>query len=227
MQIGLYIEYDRYQNAFECRACDRLFYSQRAAQQHLVNSSNHDYCNECAREFPTWTSLQQHLKMSKAHQVVSQTFTCPIQTCSKVFQRMSEMSSHIESVHSSRSQVEHFIRANDPNGRITTKAIGYIDPDHDWSRYTMNQLGQYCNIGSRQYECPYDSCSRLFQSASNLWNHVNSSQHQRKSYHCPGCSRQYISISGMFKHWEYGCPNQQAAAQVISDTINAMRKLIL
>ncbi len=151
---------------------------------------------------------------SIAHLDFSQFLLCPVETCSKVFSRMSEWSNHVESVHALRGH------PLEPNRLILTK-------EHDWSRYSMQQLGHNCCIGPREYECPYDHCNRLFQNASNLWNHVNSSQHQRRSYHCPGCSKQFIRVSGMFKHWEYGCPNKEAAANAFAQTMQSFQRLRL
>ncbi|KAH9915944.1 uncharacterized protein BXZ73DRAFT_106010 [Epithele typhae] len=51
----------------ECYPCDRWFNSEQALEQHLENSSAHNYCSSCERDFASSGALEQHYSQSKRH----------------------------------------------------------------------------------------------------------------------------------------------------------------
>lgn len=180
------------------------------------------YCSRCDREFRNQAALNQHIQMSAIHQPVQQSVKCPV--CAKNFSRMSEMASHMET-HATRAAIEQYVRGTDKNNIITRPMIEWNSNQQDFSNYTSAQLARDCQVRGG-YECPYDECNfKIFATPSNLWSHVNSKRHCRMAYHCPGCAKQYVSIGGLFKHFEYGCSNASGAAQGFQHITNSMSRL--
>jgi hypothetical protein len=215
------IEYQEEYNEWFCGRCSKWMSSLNGANCHIRTSKQHNYCEKCDRDFPTVSSLNQHLANSTRHRP-EVAYNCPV--CNKQFCLMSQVAAHVESVHSSRREIEQFVRKNDPSNIITSRTIGWRDDnDHDFSRFSMEQLARHCYFNDQNYfECPYDDCNRALNSKSNLWNHVNSNRHINRAYHCPGCRKGYISVAGLFMHFERGCPNKEMAAKGVGSIMNVI-----
>ena len=53
-----------------------------------------------------------------------------------------------------------------------------------------------------EWECYL--CHRGFGTVRALDQHLNSSVHRQKTYHCPkpACGREFTALAGLFGHWE-------------------------
>ncbi|KAI8899200.1 hypothetical protein BC833DRAFT_619608 [Globomyces pollinis-pini] len=215
--------FDSYDGQYKCIPCDRWFVNRNSGLQHLTMSVYHDYCVKCDKEFSSHVSLQQHLNTSNAHVENSLNLKCP--NCNARFNRYSQLANHVETKHSSRRAVENYIRSQDQYNVVTVPMIGWNQSDDDFSQYSSSTLAEFCYKGYQHYECPYNDCYKVLQSASNLWNHVNSKAHSKYAYHCPGCRKTFVSVGGLFTHFEYGCRNREEAAQGFAQMMNSMRTL--
>ena len=89
------------------------------------------------------------------------------------------------------------IRQRDPNGVITNKQIEWHKESN--ISYTVTKLA----FNGSFWECYI--CHDEFSTKNGLNSHVNSPVHKQKVYHCPNlknCSRQFVSLGGLFGHLE-------------------------
>lgn len=208
---------DHWAPEFPCEKCTLIFRSQEAADRHMEEKSHfRNYCAACKRRFQNENNLQmvgisstrvalnahqfpQHLR-SKVH--LGSRIACPF--CKTGFTTASGLTHHLEtgSCPNARSLnrdiIYKMIRERDPNGVVTKKQIEWHgDESASYSVTNRAFNGQY-------WECYL--CHRLFNKARYLEQHLNSSAHRQKGYHCPNlkvkCGKEFITLAGLFNHLE-------------------------
>ncbi|KAI5812821.1 hypothetical protein BZA77DRAFT_346724 [Pyronema omphalodes] len=80
---------------------------------------------------------------------------------------------------------------------------------------TFEGLKSYFQPLFNKYCCP---CGKKFHNTHAMWQHVQSIAHQKKTFHCIGCQKYFISSSALLQHQESGsCRIDAETAFVAAD----------
>lgn len=177
----LYVEYG-------CHACDRVFASEHAAQQHMDALNHHapDFkCDSCPLRCNTWEACVHHMN-NTGHWIW--TFEC--ETCEARFNTQQAVEEHME-------EENHYSYQYD------CETCDYLFPTaYDRDRH-QQQEGHYKHLYCKD-------CNRYFQNANNLSQHKKSRIHQGFDTICPFCNNGFVTATGVTHHLESGsCPNAQ------------------
>ncbi|KAJ5731802.1 uncharacterized protein N7483_006310 [Penicillium malachiteum] len=203
---------------FPCETCNCIFSSNKALQAHM-SAKRHwkNYCKSCDRQFQNENNLRavcipkcksmnhaadlnsiQHLN-SKVHRGTD--MKCPF--CRTGFVTASGVSHHLETgscpkaLNLNRQIIAKMMRRLDTQGKITNKQIEWHEEEN--VEYTVTNRA----YNGHNWECYL--CHREFGTARALTQHLNSSTHAQKAYHCPnrhGCRKQFVSLAALFNHLE-------------------------
>ncbi|KAF7538398.1 hypothetical protein G7054_g2979 [Neopestalotiopsis clavispora] len=214
---------------FECETCHRYFGSEHAMEQHMDAlghwadscsdepewSCNYYYCNEafndedslrshevedhfwcdpCEREFIDHNAIKNHLN-SRVHRGTNA--ECPF--CHNLYVDAAGVFHHLEQGRCStaplnRMQVSEAVERKDSNGALTDRLRHWstapvLEATIDsWNPYTKTFNCYLCGAGFAQLD--------------GLNQHLQSSKHTKKLYHCPkpNCRKEFGSLAAVTNH---------------------------
>lgn len=88
------------------------------------------------------------------------------------------------------------VKKRDPNGSLTMKLL-------DWSKSEgLEATERSWNATTKTFDCSL--CRARFKSLQSLNQHLQSSKHMQKLYHCPkkGCDKQFSTLAAVTNHLE-------------------------
>ncbi|EKG11141.1 Zinc finger C2H2-type protein [Macrophomina phaseolina MS6] len=187
---------------YECGVCNLAFRFEDDRDEHREDEGHFKerYCEDCDRVFQNENCLRQHLN-SRTHR--GATVECPF--CGTCFTTASGVSHHLESSacpkarNLDRASIHRAIRQRDPNGVITERLLEWHENDR------RTQWDPESAWTGRGYQCYL--CSKLFNKARSLRQHIDSPAHQAPLYHCPNkngrCGgKQFPTLAALFNHLE-------------------------
>ena len=124
-----------------CDPCDRYFASSDDYRKHMQNSSRHNYCNNCRKDFASWQGLKEHWVRALGESIGCRVLVTPIVNTAVVI-LMTMM-----------------------NSLTTTETIITIAKGATRCSRTRGDSTNTIDSTMIMY---YESCRRVFQSASNL-----------------------------------------------------------
>ncbi|KAF2008486.1 zinc finger protein [Aaosphaeria arxii CBS 175.79] len=176
---------DHWGERYECETCDREFFTQESANQHMNALDHWDRrfeCETCDRTFHTEQSANQHMDDTNHWQPE---FECD--TCDRAFYTQQSADQHMNDKNHWKPQFEC----------DTCDRAFHTQTSADQHMSALNHF--------RQYHC--SDCSRSFQDENALKMHLNSSLHRGKNIVCPFCKVAKASTSSLSHHLETGsCP---------------------
>ncbi|TGZ78696.1 hypothetical protein EX30DRAFT_322285, partial [Ascodesmis nigricans] len=206
-----------------CQKCCKPFMSERLLENHLNNATPHKtdhHCAKCVKSFPTASALEKH-KASLVHNPISNNLTC-LGGCGKTFSAPSALVMHLESggctgdVGSAidKKVLDRAVFENDTDGIICHGAIpeAIMTPG---STYDSGAMG-LVTLQKNPLCCPLCPWNRPpFVNPRALEQHIQSSVHAPKIYHCPEFlfngmkikppgHMKFRSLSGLVQHLEAG-----------------------
>jgi hypothetical protein len=125
--------------------------------------------------------------------------SCPF--CKAALTSASGLSHHLESGscpgagNINRETIFRAIRQRDTSGLLTKKLLTYPYSD-------IQNIATSASWNGFGYECYI--CHREYDTLRSLYQHLNSSTHSEKLYHCPNrsCDRDFVSLASLFSHLE-------------------------
>ncbi|KAJ6558330.1 hypothetical protein B0H19DRAFT_1150792 [Mycena capillaripes] len=167
-------------------------------------------CYRCSRSFNSYPALRQHEKNSPNHHLCDD--------CDKDFTSSKALKEHFV-----QSPMHDYCHRCDTHFNDSDELEDHYQTEHHFwdtcdkiiqnefrklqEHYQQSELHHYCF-----------PCKRLFQSANNLTNHLNSSIHRPKDVPCPGkgCGLAFVSRSAVLLHLESGGCKSGADRQTIN-----------
>ncbi|CAJ2502360.1 Uu.00g097540.m01.CDS01 [Anthostomella pinea] len=183
-------------------SCDTnlTFRHEQHAYEHMEEKGRHgNYCSDCDRHFVNENALKMYMR-SRTHQ--GTTVSCPF--CKVNHVTASGLSHYLETgscakaPRLNRDTILRIIRERDPNGLITNKQLTYHGGGGTTSTYEATDQAWNGSC----WECYM--CHRGFRTSHALNQHLKSSAHQQKEYHCPNrrCGKEFKALAGLFNHLE-------------------------
>ncbi|RAL04020.1 uncharacterized protein BO80DRAFT_486265 [Aspergillus ibericus CBS 121593] len=183
-----------------CETCNLMFFSESTAEKHMREKNHYRYyCRPCDRRFQNENNLKMHLN-SKIHR--GQDIVCPF--CKTGFATATGVTHHLErgscphAPSLNREAIYKFIRSRDTQGILTKKMLEWHEDDN--GKYTATSRA----FNGKSWECYI--CHRKFNTSAALSQHLNSTVHKQKLYHCPNmtgrCGKEFVTLAALFNHLE-------------------------
>ncbi|KAF5344092.1 hypothetical protein D9758_008819 [Tetrapyrgos nigripes] len=182
-----------------CIACQRHFVTQESLDQHLRDSSLHNWCFICRKDFGRLEDLNRH-NASRVHKTADG--KCPL--CKRMFKSPSDIANHIESGchrNITRHHVAAAIHQMEIKPPISLRQIAAGESAVANSVVTTYVATQMAFNGTA-YECYL--CHREFQTLQALNQHLNSPVHDEEQFKCPHktCGKEFTVVSALIRHIE-------------------------
>ncbi|PWY87239.1 hypothetical protein BO94DRAFT_585793 [Aspergillus sclerotioniger CBS 115572] len=179
--------YGHYAPKIPCETCGQRFHTQDSADQHMGQLRHYrNYCRACDQRFQTENGLKMHLN-SKIHR--GQNILCPFCKAGGSCPRAPSLN---------RETIYKFVRSRDTQGVLTKKMLEWHDDDNAKYSATDHAFNGY------YWECYI--CHRGFNTMTALNQHLNSTVHKQKLYHCPNvkgrCRKEFVTLAALFNHLE-------------------------
>ncbi|KAK0363552.1 hypothetical protein LTR02_006202 [Friedmanniomyces endolithicus] len=191
---------DHWAYDFKCETCDDQYRTRAAVDEHMAKNGHwKNYCSDCDRHFQSESNYRAH-RNSRLH--LGRSIPCPF--CRAAHTTASGLLHHLETAscpHArtlNRDRILQIVRERDPHHLITNKQIGWHAEDSPSTTYSATDAAW----NGYEWECYL--CHRGFGTVRALDQHLNSSVHRQKTYHCPkaGCGREFAALAALFGHWE-------------------------